>query len=376
MVTDLTLLSGTKYRSFMEERICRWGILGTAGIARKNWQAILHSGNGRLVAVASRTAERAGAYIAENQAQVPHHPAPRAIAGYEKMIAADDIDALYIPLPTGLRKDYVLAAAAAGKHVLCEKPCGINTDEVREIVEACEKAGVQFMDGVMFMHSDRLPALRRELDTGEAIGDLKRIASQFSFRAPAGFFTENIRMQSGLEPLGSLGDLGWYCIRMALWTMRYEMPVALCAHMIRETSVPISLSAEMEFPGGVTASFYCSFETEHQQWINLSGTRGHIAIRDFVLPYHGPEVSFDIEQAHFETEICNFHMERHCRTVSVREYSDGHPTAQETKLFRNFGDLVLNGKPDPHWPEIALKTQIVLDACLKSAREGGRELVL
>lgn len=360
----------------MTEKLCRWGILGTAGIARKNWQAIRHTGNGRLVAVASRTADRAESYIAENQAQVPHHPAPRAIAGYEEIIAADDIDALYIPLPTGLRKEYVLAAAAAGKHVLCEKPCGVNAGEVREIVEACERAGVQFMDGVMFMHNDRLRAVRRELDSGEAVGEIKRIASQFSFMAPESFFTENIRMHSGLEPLGSLGDLGWYCIRMALWTMHYEMPVTIRAHMIRETTVPISLSAEMDFSGGVTASFYCSFEAEHQQWVNIGGTKGHIAIRDFVLPYHGAELSFDVEQAHFETEVCHFHMERHSRRVAVREYSDSHETAQETKLFRTFGNLVLSGRRDPHWPDIALKTQIVLDACLESARGGGQGITL
>ena len=360
----------------MTEKPCSWGILGTAGIARKNWQAIRHSRNGRLVAVASRTADRAAAYIAENQTQIPHHPAPRAIAGYEEMIAADDIDALYIPLPTGLRKEYVLAAAAAGKHVLCEKPCGVDACQVREIIEACEEAKVQFMDGVMFMHSDRLTALLRELDAGHAVGEIKRIASQFSFMAPESFFTENIRMQAGLEPLGSLGDLGWYCIRMALWTMGYTMPLAVRARMIRETAVPISLSAEMDFAGGVTASFYCSFEAEHQQWFNIGGTAGHIAIRDFVLPFHGPEVSFEIEQARFETEVCRFHMERHSRRVAVHEYSDSHPTAQETKLFRRFGELVLGGQPDPHWPDITLKTQLVLDACLQSARSGGREIFL
>lgn len=365
----------------MSETKCRWGILGTAGIARKNWQAIRNSGNGQLRAVASRTEERAAQYIAENQAQVPHHPAPRPVAGYDELIAADDIDAVYIPLPTGLRKEFVLKAAAAGKHVLCEKPCGVDAGEVKELVAACAAAGVQFMDGVMFMHSDRLPALREALDQGTAVGEIKRIASQFSFMAPPDFFEGNIRMHSALEPLGSLGDLGWYCIRMTLWTLHYEMPISLKAHMIRESgrtdsadSVPVSLSAELVFAGGVTASFYCSFEAEHQQWFHISGTRGSIVLSDFVLPCHGPEVSFDIEQAHFETDVCQFHMERHRRRVSVREYSDSHATAQETKLFRNFGDLVLSGKVDPHWPDISLKTQVVLDACLQSARSGGAEV--
>lgn len=357
---------------------CRWGILGTAGIARKNWQAIRNSGNGVLVAVASRTKERACAYIADNQAQVPHDPPPRPIAGYQEMIAADDIDALYIPLPTGVRKEFVIAAARAGKHVLCEKPCGVNAGEVEEMIEACEKAGVQFMDGVMFMHSERLPKLREVLEEGSAVGDIKRIATQFSFMAPDDFLEENIRVHSGLEPLGSLGDLGWYCIRMMLWTMKYEMPSSVRANMIRQSgrpdspdAVPISLSAELTFQSGVTGSFFCSFEAEHQQWVNISGTKGHVYLNDFVLPYNGPEVGFDIEQAHFEQDVCQFRMERHRTRVNVREYADSHPSSQEAKLFRNFGNLVLSGKPDPHWPEISLKTQQVLDACLRSAKEGG-----
>ncbi|MAS94496.1 MAG: oxidoreductase [Verrucomicrobiales bacterium] len=367
----------------MSSDLCRWGILGTATIARKNWQAIRNSGNGTVVAVASRTEERAREYIAENQSQVPHDPPPRPIAGYEEMIAADDIDAIYIPLPTGVRKEYVIQAAKAGKHVLCEKPCGRNVEEVEEMIGACSEANVQFMDGVMFMHSDRLPRLREVLDEDKAVGTIKRIASQFSFMAPDDFLKENIRVHSDLEPLGSLGDLGWYCIRMILWTMKYEMPTSVQADMIRQSgrpdspdSVPISLSAEMTFASGVTGSFFCSFEMEHQQWCNISGTGGHVYLNDFVLPYNGPEVGFDIEQAHFEQDICNFRMERHRTRVNVREYADSHPTSQETKLFRNFGDLALSGKPDQHWPEISLKTQKVLDACLRSARDGGSSVEL
>lgn len=365
----------------MDESRCRWGILGTAGIARKNWQAIRLSGNGTLAAVASRSVERAAEYIAENQAQVPFDPAPRPVGSYEELIEADDVDALYLPLPTGVRKDFVLKAAAAGKHVLCEKPCGRDAAEVREMIDACTAAGVQFMDGVMFMHSDRLPAVRAELEGGETVGEIKRIASQFSFLAPEEFLQGNIRMNSALEPLGSLGDLGWYCIRMTLWTLGYEMPVAVRARMIRESgspdspgSVPISLSAEMDFASGPTASFYCSFENEHQQWFHLSGTKGSIVLDDFVLPFHGPEVAFRIEQADFETDVCHFHMARHARRVAVREHSDSHASSQETKLFRRFGELVLGGSPDPLWPEIALKTQQVLDACLRSARENGKEI--
>ncbi len=356
---------------------CRWGILGTSGIARKNWLAIKNAGNAELVAVASRSEERALEYILENQAQVPQPVQPRPIGGYENMIAASDIDAIYIPLPTGIRKPFAIAAARAGKHVLCEKPCGVNAWEVRQIISACEDAGVQFMDGVMFVHSDRLPALRSVLDDGESVGDITRIMSQFSFRAPDDFLQENIRMHSGLEPLGCLGDLGWYNIRMALWVMNYEMPRLITGRLINQSgrpdspdSVPLQFSGELIFANHITAGFYCSFETEHQQWANISGTKGNVHLRDFVLPFHGSESSFEVSNSVFEIDNCRLHMKDHTRRVSVPEYSDSHPSSQETKLFRRFSDIVLSGKLDLHWPDIALKTQIIMDACLKSARNG------
>ena len=365
----------------MKERECNWGILGASTIARKNWQAIRNSGNGRLVAVASRDETKALDYIHENQRQVPFPTAPVPVGGYDALLQRDDVDAVYIPLPTGVRKEYVITAARAGKHVLCEKPCGPCADDVREMIAACEEAGVQFMDGVMFMHSDRLPALRNVLDDGESVGEITRIASQFSFRAPEEFLQENIRMHSNLEPLGSLGDLGWYNIRFSLWTMNYKMPDRVAGRMIRQFgrpdspgSVPVQFSGELIFPNGVTAGFYCSFETEHQQWANISGAKGHVHIRDFVLPFYGPEASFDVNNAVFEIDGCNLHMEDHVRRVAVSEYSDSHRTSQETKLFRRFGDIVLSGKLDPHWPGIALQTQEILDACLASARNGGAEV--
>jgi predicted dehydrogenase len=365
----------------MSKSICRWGILGAASIARKNWQAIRLSGNGRLVAVASRNRDRAAAFIAECQSEAPVDPAPRAIGGYEELLAAEDIDAVYIPLPTGMRLDYVRKAAAAGKHVLCEKPCGVNAGEVAAMIEACAAAGVQFMDGVMFMHSDRLPALRKVIDDGKSIGKMQRLATQFSFMAGEEFHEQNIRVDPVLEPHGCLGDLGWYCLRMMLWTLHWEMPASLRARLIRasrtregEAGVPLSLSAELVFASGPTANFYSSFEAENQQWFTISGSKGYIQVPDFVLPHSGTEVGFSLEQSHFQVEGCRFQMKRNHQDVRVSEYSDGHANAQETKLFRQFGELVLQGKPDPFWPDISLKTQILLDACLQSAQDGGREI--
>src|SRR6185295_11154609 len=168
--------------------------------------------------------ERSRRFIDACQAAAPMAVAPRALGHYEELLAAKDVDAVYIPLPTGLRKEWVLRAAEAGKHIVCEKPCATNVADLREMLEACRRHRVQFMDGVMFMHSRRLDRMRAVLDDGASVGGVKRITSTFSFRAPAEFFARNIRANSVLDPYGCLGDLGWYCLRFALWVMRGQLP--------------------------------------------------------------------------------------------------------------------------------------------------------
>src|SRR4029077_10669150 len=126
-------------------------------IARKNWKAIRNAGNSALVAVASRDRDRAQRFIDDCQADAPLAPAPAPCASYQELLDRSDIDAVYIPLPTGIRKEWVVRAARDGKTVLCEKPCAVNSADLRFMLDACRAAGVQFMDGVMFMHSQRLP---------------------------------------------------------------------------------------------------------------------------------------------------------------------------------------------------------------------------
>jgi predicted dehydrogenase len=358
----------------METRVCRWGILGTAGIARKNWQAMALSGNSALVAVASRSLDRARQFVADGQAACPLPSAPAAVGSYEELLLRPDVDAVYIPLPTGLRKEWVLKAADAGKHVLVEKPVGVTTADVRDMLAACERRGVQLMDGVMFVHSLRLEALRRTLDDGESVGRIRRIASQFSFNAPEDFVTANIRGDSRLEPHGCLGDLGWYNIRFALWVMGYELPTEVTARLLaaagRPDEVPFEMSAEMLFPGGVSASLYCSFRTENEQWATVSGTKGFVHVPDFVLPFFGDAVRFEVTNSVFEKTGCDFDMQRRTRSVSVREYSNSHPSAQEANMFRTFSALVVSGRRDPLWGDIALRTQVVMEACAESAKSG------
>ena len=367
----------------MSTKKCRWGFLSTAGIAKKNWQAIADAGNARLAAVASRDRAKAEQFIAECQQHVPVESAPAALGSYDELIASPEVDAVYIPLPTGVRKDWVIKAAEAGKHVLMEKPAGVTSADVEDMIAACRKSGVQLMDGVMFMHTLRLARVREVLDDPKAVGVIRRIATQFSFDGGDEFLRSNIRTRSELEPQGCLGDLGWYCIRFALWVTRYELPLRVAGRIISEAqgdaspeAVPAQFSGELQFADGVTSSFYNSFVTENQQWAHVSGDKGFLHIPDFVLPFKGDKTRFSVTRSKFKISGCQFDMHENVTTEFVDEPSNNAPGSEESRLFRCFSEIVLSGKLDMHWPEITLKTQRVMDACLESARRGGVEIVI
>ncbi len=359
----------------MSEKICRWGILGTAGIARKNWVAMRLAGNARVAAVASRSEDSANRFIDECSADVPQVSRPVALGSYEALLARDDIDAVYIPLPTALRHQWVIRAAEAGKHIIGEKPAALNAAEVAHMLNVCRQHHIQYMDGVMFMHSLRLPLVRQLLDSENPVGNLRRLTAQFSFAGDESFRQSNIRTHSELEPYGCLGDLGWYCIRIFLWAMQGQMPSEVRARTLSTLqgtsspdSVPGELSAELVFPSGVSASFYSSFVTENQQWFHASGAKGYLRIDDFVLPYHGSQVTAVSGQDVFHVDNCTFHMESHQTRHAVGEYDAGHKSSQEVRMIRTFSQQVLSGQITDEWPTWTLRTQQVLDACFESAQ--------
>ncbi len=330
----------------------RWGILSTARIGRRNWAALRESGAGTLVAVASRNLEKAREFVAEMQAIEPWDEAPIALGSYEGLLAREDIDAVYIPLPTALRKQWVIKAAEAGKHVLSEKPCAVSSDDLREIVSCCAQHGVLFMDGVVFMHDRRFEKMRQILDRRSAVGEVKRITSAFTYLAEDGFVKNDIRGASGLEPAGCLGDLGWYCIRASLWAMDWQLPVRVSGRVLeRVGNVIMEFSAEMDFPGGATAAFYCSFRSPDQEWLHVCGSGGNLRVPDFVTPVTERDCDWELNH-----------------DLQSRPADSG--VGNVARMFARFADEVTAGVPDQRWAEVALKTQLVQDACLRSSRLG------
>lgn len=204
-----------------DQEVIGVGILGAANIARKTFRALNASRSLRVVAVGSRNLQKAERLIEEfaqgkkgethgvnRNISSKRFASCQAYGSYEEVLNDPNVDVVYIPLPSALHLDWVEKAAEMGKSILLEKPIAVNTMETKLIIDACEKSGVQLMDGTMWMHHPRTKALKMKIDDGQALGDIKEVTATFTFTAPSNFET-NIRSSKTADPLGALGDLGW-----------------------------------------------------------------------------------------------------------------------------------------------------------------------
>ena len=185
----------------------RVGIMGCASIARKNARAIIRSERCTLVAVASRELPKADAFCDELKLDrsVRRMGSGDAVSmdSYSHLLVDSNVDAVYIPLPTKLHKEWVSKAAAAGKHILVEKPVGVNAKEVEEMIEACRAANVAFMDGTMFVHHQRFKQVERLF--ADTLWQPKRVTSAFTFAAPIDFLAGGNIRTNGLRPASFFG---------------------------------------------------------------------------------------------------------------------------------------------------------------------------
>jgi xylose dehydrogenase (NAD/NADP) len=250
----------------------RWGILGCARIARRGLiPGIRASETGTLHALASRDPATAWAWAEE-------FGVPRAFGSYQELLDDPDVDAVYIPLPNELHQPWVLAAADAGKPVLCEKPLAIDAREAALMVEHCRRRGVLLMEAFMWRHQPRTRELRALVDGG-AIGELRLIRSSFSFPIAPGDWR--------LDPSrggGALWDVGCYGVSTARFFAGSEPVVSRAIAHLGPHGVDMSLAAVMEFPGGVLAAIDCSFEQPFECRYELVGSRGVIEVPDAYLP--------------------------------------------------------------------------------------------
>ena len=234
-------------------------MLGAAGIADGYvMPAIAASGNGRLVAIASRDAARSRELAAR-------HAVPRVSATYEALVSDPEVEAVYIPLVNSLHKEWTLRAVAAGKHVLCEKPLGMNAAEAEEMGAAAEKARVLLMEAFMYRFHPRpvafVDGLRDPLHLHATFG--------FSFQD-----AENYRMKKELGG-GALLDVGCYTVSVARWILVEPDGVAAWA---RGGEVDMTVSSLLHFPSGATASLWASFESPEEQGLTVVTKGGRVRL--------------------------------------------------------------------------------------------------
>ena len=253
----------------------RWGILSTADIGMKKvTPAIEAASDCEVVAIASRDRERAVAAAAELGI-------PAAYGSYEELLAADDVDAVYIPLPNDLHAEWTMKAAAAGKHVLCEKPLALDAAEAEEMARVCDDAGVKLGEAFMYRHHPTWVEAVRLVRSG-AIGELQGVQSWFSYYNDD---PENIRNRTE-NGGGAIMDIGCYTINASRMLFGSE-PVRIEAAVRRDSTMGIDTlsSAVLEFPGGGQATFTCSTRSEDYQRVHIVGSAGRIEIE---IPFNIP----------------------------------------------------------------------------------------
>jgi predicted dehydrogenase len=255
-------------------RKLRWGILSTADIARtKVIAGIRRGGRGEVVAIASR--DPAAARRVATELGIP-----RAHGSYEALLGDPDVDAVYIPVPNHLHAEWTIAAARAGKHVLCEKPLALTADVAQAMVDACNSSGVLLMEAFMYrLHPSWLKV--RELVADGAIGRLRAIDTWFSYFNDDPDNIRNRREAGG----GALYDIGCYAINLSRMLFGSE-PRRVSASVERDRllGVDVLTTGILEFDGGV-ATFGCSTRAEPDQRVSIYGDRGRVTVE---IPFNIP----------------------------------------------------------------------------------------
>ena len=248
----------------MAEKKAYWGLLSTARINERVIPAIRSSKRSELVAVASRNRERAQTYAKQ-------WGIPRAYGTYEQMLADSAINVIYLSLPNHLHTEWAIKCAEAGKHVLCEKPIALMTEEVAQMAQAADKNGVIIQEAAMMRFHPQTQYLR-ELVAKRVIGDIRLIRGVFAFTLEN---PGDIRLDANMGG-GSLWDLGSYCVSFARTVLQAE-PVEVSAYQVSgDTGVDMSLSAQMQFPTGTLVQFFSSFQSFAHIEADFLGTEGRI----------------------------------------------------------------------------------------------------
>ncbi len=245
----------------------RFGVLSTAKIGRQHvLPAIQQSSHARVTAIASRS-------LAKAKKLADSLNAPQAFGSYEDMLASPDIDAVYIPLPTSHHVEWSVKAAAAGKHVLCEKPIALKARDISKLIKARDKHQVIISEAFMVVHHPQWLKVRELIQKGQ-IGDLKHVQGSFSY---FNVDDKNMRNQPELGG-GALPDIGVYPTVVTRFVSGAE-PTRLQATVERDPTFKTDSYASVKADfSSFELSFYVSTQMALRQNMVFHGTKGFIEV--------------------------------------------------------------------------------------------------
>jgi predicted dehydrogenase len=334
----------------MQNSQLRFGIVGTGMIAGVIADAIDKSTNAKLIAVSSRQIDTAQSFVGKRQGVA-------AVEGLDDLLARADVDAVYIGIPTAPKEETALAAIAAGKHVLVDKPF-VSHGSVLRMTNAAAAEGVAFMDATHFVHHPRTAAIQTA--GVEKIGSPRSLNTKFYFP-----FSDrsNIRYNVEVEPMGALGDLAWYSMRAVVEYLHPQgqiTKVVTVAERDPETTSVVRASGLIAFAGGEVSTFDVGYTAGAVIMdLQLLGTSGVIGMDDFVLDWTD---SLAFKNPDIKTGY--FHRTGMATRKDVTFVPTPANTAAEVAMIQTFAEAAAFGNAARRaaFAASSLKTQQYLDA--------------
>jgi predicted dehydrogenase len=327
-----------------------FGIVATGMIAGVVADAIARSSGAALAAVSSRRIENARSFTA-------HRQGVAAVEGIDDLLSRGDVDAVYIATPTVAKEAIALAAIAAGKHVLVEKPF-VDYPSALRMARAAESKGVAFMDATHFVHHPRTAAIRET--TAARVGSPRSLHTTFYFPFSS---RDNIRFDPRQEPMTALGDMAWYSMRAVVEFLRPGGRIAKAvtvAEHDHDTAAVVRASGLVAFDGGEVSTFDVGYTANTIIMdLQLLGTAGEIVMDDFVLDWAN---SFAF--ANPQLKAGYVHRTGMATRQGATFVDTPSTTPQEVRMIADFVALALSGSASERAAHVrsSLLTQEYLDA--------------
>jgi D-xylose 1-dehydrogenase (NADP+, D-xylono-1,5-lactone-forming) len=250
----------------MTDRILQWGFLSTARINKALFFPLQISKRNKLLAVASRSQEKAEQYAKEKKIQ-------RSYGSYAALLADPEIDVIYNPLPNHLHAEWTIKAVEAGKHVLCEKPLALSLDEVDAMAAAAEKYGKVVAEAFMYRTHPQTLKVKEIVDSG-GLGKIRLVHGSFSFVMTN---QDDIRWRPEWGG-GGLWDIGCYPLSYTRSVLGAEPEEVFGRQVTGPTGVDEVFAAQLRFPNDVLAQFDCSIKIPNHVFMEIVGEEGTLSI--------------------------------------------------------------------------------------------------